>query len=212
VWDFFVENILVSSILKYFWYIVSLKTTPIIMLLQAKKINKLRGNLQGKKRVFIALLLPLQMSQVYAADTEKGYFQGFKQGVSKLFSPEPVKSSHTVDLRDLSNYQLDTSRVQELPQVSGFQNGTRSQNNIPAMGIPRRIDLKDAVLTAVQRRPEISQSISSLSSQAANIDVAKAQYYPQISGGFGTADLTKGERGRQVVSLNATQMLYDFGK
>jgi len=212
VWDFFVENILVSSILKYFWYIVSLKTTPIIMLLQAKKNNKLRGNLQGKKRVFIALLLPLQMSQVYAADTEKGYFQGFKQGVSKLFSPEPVKSSHTVDLRDLSNYQLDTSRVQELPQVGGFQNGTRSQNNIPAMGIPRRIDLKDAVLTAVQRRPEISQSISSLSSQAANIDVAKAQYYPQISGGFGTADLTKGERGRQVVSLNATQMLYDFGK
>jgi len=212
VWDFFVENILVSSILKYFWYIVSLKTTPIIMLLQAKKINKLRGNLQGKKRVFIALLLPLQMSQVYAADTEKGYFQGFKQGVSKLFSPEPVKSSHTVDLRDLSNYQLDTSRVQELPQVGGFQNGARSQNNIPAMGIPRRIDLKDAVLTAVQRRPEISQSISSLSSQAANIDVAKAQYYPQISGGFGTADLTKGERGRQVVSLNATQMLYDFGK
>jgi len=212
VWDFFVENILVSSILKYFWYIVSLKTTPIIMLLQAKKINKLRGNLQGKKRVLIALLLPLQMSQVYAADTEKGYFQGFKQGVSKLFSPEPVKSSHTVDLRDLSNYQLDTSRVQELPQVGGFQNGTRSQNSIPAMGIPRRIDLKDAVLTAVQRRPEISQSISSLSSQAANIDVAKAQYYPQISGGFGTADLTKGERGRQVVSLNATQMLYDFGK
>jgi adhesin transport system outer membrane protein len=212
VWDFFVENILVSSILKYFWYIVSLKTTPIIMLLQAKKINKLRGNLQGKKRVLIALLLPLQMSQVYAADTEKGYFQGFKQGVSKLFSPEPVKSSHTVDLRDLSNYQLDTSRVQELPQVGGFQNGTRSQNNIPAMGIPRRINLKEAVLTAVQRRPEISQSISSLSSQAANIDVAKAQYYPQISGGFGTADLTKGERGRQVVSLNATQMLYDFGK
>jgi len=212
VWDFFIENILVSSILKYFWYIVSLKTTPIIMLLQAKKINKLRGNLQGKKRVLIALLLPLQMSQVYAADTEKGYFQGFKQGVSKLFSPEPVKSSHTVDLRDLSNYQLDTSRVQELPQVSGFQNDARSQNNIPAMGIPRRINLKEAVLTAVQRRPEISQSISSLSSQAANIDVAKAQYYPQISGGFGTADLTKGERGRQVVSLNATQMLYDFGK
>jgi adhesin transport system outer membrane protein len=208
VWDFFVENILVSSILKYVWYIVSLKTTPIIMLLQAKKLINF-GVIYREKKEY---LLPLQMSQVYAADTEKGYFQGFKQGVSKLFSPEPVKSSHTVDLRDLSNYQLNTSRVQELPQVGGFQNGTRSQNNIPAMGIPRRINLKEAVLTAVQRRPEISQSISSLSSQAANIDVAKAQYYPQISGGFGTADLTKGERGRQVVSLNATQMLYDFGK
>ncbi len=48
--------------------------------------------------------------------------------------------------------------------------------------------------------------------KAANIDVANAAYYPQISGGLGTADLTKGERGRQLFSLNATQMLYDFGK
>ncbi len=48
--------------------------------------------------------------------------------------------------------------------------------------------------------------------KALNIDVANAAYYPQISGGLGTADLTKGERGRQFVSLNATQMLYDFGK
>ncbi len=42
--------------------------------------------------------------------------------------------------------------------------------------------------------------------------MAKAAYYPQLSGGVGTGDLTSGERGRQVVSLNATQMLYDFGK
>ena len=74
------------------------------------------------------------------------------------------------------------------------------------------MSLIEAVHTAVQRRPEIAQSISSLSAQAANIDVAKAAYYPQLSGGVGTGDLTSGERGLQVVSLNATQMLYDFGK
>lgn len=74
------------------------------------------------------------------------------------------------------------------------------------------MNVVEAIHTAVQRRPEISQSISTLSAQAANIDVAKAAYYPQLSGGLGTGDLTSGERGRQVVSLNATQMLYDFGK
>ncbi len=42
--------------------------------------------------------------------------------------------------------------------------------------------------------------------------MAKAAYYPQLSGGVGTGDLISGERGCQVVSLNDTQMLYDFGK
>ena len=51
-----------------------------------------------------------------------------------------------------------------------------------------------------------------LLSQNANIDVAKAAYYPQLSGGISTGDMTSGERGRQLLSLNATQMVYDFGK
>ena len=40
--------------------------------------------------------------------------------------------------------------------------------------------------------------MATLAGQAANIDAAKAQYYPQISGGISTADLTTGERGRQL--------------
>lgn len=73
--------------------------------------------------------------------------------------------------------------------------------------------LKDAIQLAVQRNPEISQTLATLAAQNANIDVAKAGYYPQISGGVNTGDLTrKGERGRQILALNATQMLYDFGK
>lgn len=181
------------------------------MRLQAKKFKKNRGNLQGKKGAFLALLLPLQISPVYAADSQNGYFDGLKQGVSKLFAPTPEKSAHTVDISELSNFQLDTSRVQELPPI-GRPSSMIPQPYAPVAGIPRRMNLKEAVLTAVQRRPEIAQSISSLSSQAANIDVAKAGYYPQISGGMSTADLTKGERGRQLLSLNATQLLYDFGK
>ena len=66
------------------------------------------------------------------------------------------------------------------------------------------MNLVEAVHRAVQRRPEITQSISTLSAQAANIDVARSGYYPQLSGGIGTGDLTSGERGRQMISLNAT--------
>jgi len=181
------------------------------MRLQAMKSSKIRGNFQGKKGVFIALLLPLQISLAYAADSEKNYFAGFKQGVSKLLGPAPERSAQTVNLNELSNFQLDTSRIQELPSISRYS-GPAGSTPLTGAPVSRRMNLKEAVLTAVQRRPEISQSISSLSSQAANIDVAKSQYYPQISGGLGTADLTKGERGRQLISLNATQMLYDFGK
>jgi|GEM_PF-5783070 len=43
------------------------------------------------------------------------------------------------------------------------------------------MNLVEAVHRAVQRRPEITQSISTLSAQAANIDVARAGYYPQLS-------------------------------
>ncbi len=181
------------------------------MRLRVKKIPKFRGSFQGKTGVFIALILPLQISSVYAADSEKSYFAGFKQGVSQLLSPASESPPQTVSLNELSNFQLDTSRVQELPQVSRYS-GTTGVGPVAGTSVSRPMNIKEAVLTAVQRRPEISQSISSLSSQAANIDVAKSQYYPQISGGLGTADLTKGERGRQMISLNATQMLYDFGK
>ncbi|MFX5701160.1 TolC family protein, partial [Acinetobacter baumannii] len=76
----------------------------------------------------------------------------------------------------------------------------------------RTLDISEAVKIAVQRHPEISQNIASLASQNANIDVAKAAYYPQLSGGISTGDMTSGERGRQLLSLNATQMVYDFGK
>lgn len=38
-----------------------------------------------------------------------------------------------------------------------------------------------------------------IAGQSASIDVAKAAYYPQISGGITTADLTSGERGRQLL-------------
>ena len=177
------------------------------MLLRAKNFhhnNRVSNRLNG---VFMMLLLPFQISIVHA-ETSKSYFQSVKDGIGKLVAPEPTRSGYKIDITELSNYKLDTSRVRELPSVS--LTSVASQSN--SAHSVAKLDVNQAVHIAVQRRPEITQSISTLSSQMANIDVAKAGYYPQISGGIGTADLTKGERGRQLVSLNATQMLYDFGK
>ena len=158
----------------------------------------------------MSLLLPLSISLVHA-ETSQNHFANIKNGLSKLIAPEPTRSAHSVDITSLSRYSLDTSQVAELPQITQPQQGQSATGPIVAP-IPQKMNVVEAIHTAVQRRPEISQSISTLSAQAANIDVAKAAYYPQLSGGLGTGDLTSGERGRQVISLNATQMLYDFGK
>ncbi len=125
---------------------------------------------------------------------------------------QTTRSAHTIDITSLGHYALDTSKEAELPQITRSQSGQPTLNPTITAGIPQKMNLVGAVHRAVQRRPEITQSISTLSAQAANIDVARAGYYPQVSGGIGTGDLTSGERGRQIVSLNATQMLYDFGK
>ncbi len=63
----------------------------------------------------------------------------------------------------------------ELQQITRPQQGQSSIRPINA-DIPAKMSLIEAVHTAVQRRPEIAQSISSLSAQAANINVAKAAY------------------------------------
>ena len=167
------------------------------------------------------LLVPL-LTQAHA-DT-KASLETFKQGVSRVLAPTPT-AVNTIDLSGLSNVQVDTSRVQELPTVAApvsktnasggtsVNNTTSNRNSVTLSPTQKRqIGFTQAIQEAVQRRPEITQSLSQLSAQGANIDVAKAKYYPQISGGLGTADLTKGERGRQVINLEATQMLYDFGK
>lgn len=168
---------------------------------------------ETSKRLLICFV-SLQITQTYA---ESNTFDSVKKGVSRLLAPEPT-AVQVIDLSELSGIQLDTSRVEELPVVgrpSSMQMNQPSSSfstlgSVPLEGRP--IDFINAIHMAVQRRPEISQSIAEVASQGARIDVARAGYYPKISGGIGTADLTKGERGRQLINLEATQLLYDFGK
>ncbi|WP_420535173.1 TolC family protein [Acinetobacter populi] len=148
----------------------------------------------------------LCMPSTYAKDSDFN----FKESVSRLLAPQSDDRYKTVQLQQLSDFQFDQSQVQELPIVGNAS--IFSENAGLSIARQEKINLVDAIKFAVQRNPEIGQNVSSLAAQNANIDVAKAGYYPQLSGGLTTGDLTSGERGRQLFSLSATQMLYDFGK
>ncbi|WP_421021737.1 TolC family protein, partial [Klebsiella pneumoniae] len=71
-----------------------------------------------------------------------------------------------------------------------------------------------AVLQAAQWHPSIAEAIGNLYKQGEGINVARAGYYPQISGGIRTGYDTGcgGGRNGQALNLSLKQMLYDFGK
>ena len=76
-----------------------------------------------------------------------------------------------------------------------------------------RLGLTEAVLQAAQWHPSIAEAIGNLYKQGEGINVARAGYYPQISGGIRTGYDTGygGDRNSQALNLSLKQMLYDFG-
>ena len=137
-------------------------------------------------------------------------YHTLKNNLTKLFVPQSSDEFKVAQMQKLSNFSVDSSLGSDLPVVGSG----RPQETIPtAFWQNQSKVLKDAVQIAVQRNPEIAQGISALASQNANIDVAKSGYYPQVGGGVSTGDLgKKSTRGQQLLTLSATQMLYDFGK
>ncbi|QRQ11727.1 TolC family protein [Acinetobacter pittii] len=154
------------------------------------------------------LLTSLHVPMVIYAAKPSEQYHTLKDNLSQLFAPKSSDEFKVAKMQELSNFKLDRSRVQEFPTVQLNDRAASSYSNLPS----RKMTLQEAVKIAIQRNPDISQAISTLAGQNAGIDVAKAGYYPQISGGITTGDLSSGERGRQLLTLNATQMLYDFGK
>ncbi|BCB00051.1 hypothetical protein IL330_03423 [Acinetobacter baumannii] len=140
---------------------------------------------------------------IYAAKPSEQYHT-LKENLSQLFVPKSSDDFKVAKMHKLSNFKLDRSIVQEFPTVQLNDNRASSFSNLPS----RTMTLQDAVKIAIQRSPDISQSIATLAGQNSGVDVAKAGYYPQLSGGITTGDLSSGERGRQLLTLSATQMLY----
>lgn len=140
-----------------------------------------------------------------------------KFNAKDLIRPQPDDSYKNINLSSLSKFNVNPPSA-ALPVVGQPNNPdiATSANTSTSFSSPRgsnqALDLNQAVLIAVQRNPNIRQSIAELAQQNATIDVAKAGYFPTLSAGLETGDWTSSNKGEQVYTIKATQMLYDFGQ
>lgn len=133
--------------------------------------------------------------------------------------PKPNDDYKKVNINQLSDFnfqpnaQLRESNLpiigQEAPSSSAYRN--TNQNLVKNLN-NNTLDYASAILIAIQRHPSVTQAIAEVGGQNANIDAAKAAYFPQLSGGLQTGDLNSSSRGEQFYTIKATQLLYDFGK
>lgn len=91
--------------------------------------------------------------------------------------------------------------------------GSRQQQPGPGSA-PDMLSLNAAVERAVQWYPDISSEVGKLFNASEQINVARAKYYPQISGGINNSVTNTNTEGGYSPSLvlSLSQMLYDFGK
>lgn len=106
--------------------------------------------------------------------------------------------------RQLAAYTLEADRLRGLLDAPTGQ--------LPAFdAAPASLGLLDAVRLAVDWHPTIRDAASIVLQREGEVDVSRAGYLPQLSAGVNAG--RQGERGyAQILSLDASQMLYDFGK
>ena len=102
-----------------------------------------------------------------------------------MIKPKDDQSFRIAQLQQLSdfNFQPDDQFNEPLPVVQSHIGQKANLNNLylentqkntPYFASTKILSIEEAVQIAVKRNPNISQSISTLASQNANIDVAKA--------------------------------------
>jgi len=77
---------------------------------------------------------------------------------------------------------------------------------------PGKLQLFDAVRSALNEHPAIVESLSRLDAQQEQISVARAGYWPQLRSGINTGYRHTTGRSEEAFTVSASQMLYDFGK
>lgn len=76
------------------------------------------------------------------------------------------------------------------------------------------LTVTEAVQQSVGWHPSIAEAVAALFLQQEQVTVARAAYYPQLSGGFQTGydSSHRDSRNSQSFVLSVSQLLYDFGK
>nr|WP_240635029.1 TolC family outer membrane protein [Brenneria salicis]NMN92594.1 adhesin transport system outer membrane protein [Brenneria salicis ATCC 15712 = DSM 30166]RBP59045.1 adhesin transport system outer membrane protein [Brenneria salicis ATCC 15712 = DSM 30166]RLM29669.1 type I secretion protein TolC [Brenneria salicis ATCC 15712 = DSM 30166] len=83
-----------------------------------------------------------------------------------------------------------------------------------ASNAPESLDINVAVARAVSWHPDIREAVGQLFEQSEAVNVARAQYYPQMNGGMnnGITNSYSDSGYSPSLVLSISQMLYDFGK
>lgn len=129
--------------------------------------------------------------------------------VSWILSAVVSNSSHA-ELPYQASREISSQNIianQTLPDLYSIT----PQTQIPD---ERTVDMITAVNQAVSWHPMITQAVGKLFQQAANVDVAKAKYYPQIKAGMNNnySNTYTNSGYSPALQLSISQMLYDFGK
>ena len=125
-----------------------------------------------------------------------------------------------------NNHQNDPSAIATTPYPTNVEKSTTvSISSLPEQSktveppaplSPTTVTLAEVANLVIHYHPRIAQSLADAKGQEEMIAVARAQYYPQITGGIGVGhdQNASGVRSTnsQTVDLEVNQTLYDFGK
>ncbi|WP_193075057.1 TolC family outer membrane protein [Pseudomonas sp. FME51] len=79
-------------------------------------------------------------------------------------------------------------------------------------GKSSKLQLFDAVRSALNGHPAIAESLSRLDGQQEQVSIARAGYWPQLRSGINTGYRHTTGRSEEALTVSASQRLYDFGK
>ena len=106
------------------------------MILKNQSKVILRQNLCMRSMQCLICMMPLQINYAHA-DSSKEFMQSVKSGISQIFVPKPDENYNKADIHTLSNFQLDTSKVQELPVIQGSDRTLAFPKNKPTYQLYR---------------------------------------------------------------------------
>lgn len=84
----------------------------------------------------------------------------------------------------------------------------------PVLEAAATLSLEDAVRSALAWHPSIDEAVGRVNQSDAQIDVARAGYYPSVRGGINSSYNNSSDRAvwQPKANVSASQMIYDFGK
>lgn len=91
--------------------------------------------------------MPLHIGYAYA-DGSKEFMQSVKFGISQILVPKPDENYNKADIQNLSNFQLDTPKVQELPVIQRSDQTDTFSKNQPLCQPVSQLGFNETILRA----------------------------------------------------------------